>query len=69
MLELLKAVVESGGNVEITDGDYPVEVIKAVLASAAITGAQVTIQATAYPTEVLLELARIGGGNLTVKFE
>ena len=69
MLELIKAVVESGGSVEITDGDLSVEDLKIVLGAAAISRAQVTIQASAYPTETLLDLARIGGGNLTVKFE
>jgi hypothetical protein len=69
MLELIKAVVESGGSVEITDGELGVEDIRAVLGAAAISGAQVTIQASAYSTETLLELAQLGGGNLTVKFE
>lgn len=69
MLDLIKAVVASGGSVEITDGDLSVEDIKTVLSAAAISGAQVTIQASSYPTETLLELAQMGGGNLTVKFE
>lgn len=69
MLKLIKGVVESGGNVEIGDGELSLDDIKQVLGAAAISGAQVTIQASAYETEVLLELARLGGGNLTVRFE
>ena len=69
MIEVIKEIVERGGNVEITDGAIPVDVIKSVITTAAMTGAQVTIDASTYPTEILLQLVRIGGGNVTVRFE
>ena len=69
MSNLINAIVASGGNVELNDDRYSVDVIKSLLTTAATTGAQVTIHASAYPTDVLLDLARLGGGNLTVKFE
>lgn len=69
MPETVKAILENGGNVEISDGQFPVDTVKALLAIAKRSGAQVTINASVYPTDVLLELAKLGGGNLTVRFE
>jgi hypothetical protein len=68
MQDALRAVVENGGNVEI-HRDIPADVIRALLPIAARTGAQITVVASAYPVEALLELAQEGGGNLTVKFD
>ncbi|HJV63201.1 MAG TPA: hypothetical protein VJ743_19790 [Albitalea sp.] len=69
MPETVRAVVENGGNVEIVDGRFSVDFIKSLLAIATRSGAQITIRASSYSTEVLLDLARLGGGQLTVKFE
>jgi hypothetical protein len=68
MHDALRAVVENGGNIEITS-TVPIDVIRALLAIAAKTDAQVTILASSYPVETLLELAKEGRGNLTVKFD
>ena len=68
MHDTLRALVENGGNVEI-GLEVPADLIKTLLSMANRTGAQITIRASAYPVETLLDLAREGRGNLTVRFD
>jgi hypothetical protein len=69
MLVTLRGIVENGGNVDLSELRIPLEDIKSLLAIAPATGAQVIIHADHHSTDTLLELARLGGGHLTVKFD